>query len=76
MVHPQNVNLQNARFQNVRLQKVCLEHTVLREEFLVVDKNDQANHIRTLEKSYQRQDTQSSVNGFVKLEPKSFMERL
>jgi hypothetical protein len=62
IVHPQNVSLQNVRFQNVRWKTSVKK--ILLEEFLAVGRNDQAIHSRTLEKSYQRQDTQSSVNDF------------
>jgi hypothetical protein len=49
---------------------------ILREDSLAVGRNDQANHSRTLEKSYQLQDTQCIVKDYANLEPKSFMDML
>ena len=56
---------------------------VLAEDFFVPSqnyitecRNDQAGHTRTLDRAYQRQDTQSIVKDFANLEPKAFMDMI
>jgi hypothetical protein len=64
---------------------VVLEHFVikdswaeksLREDSLAVGRNDQAGHSRTLDRTYQRQDTQKIAKDFANMKPKAFMDMI
>ena len=46
------------------------------EDSLAVSRNDQAGHSRTLDQTYQRQDTQSIAKDFANMKPKAFMDMI
>ncbi len=48
----------------------------LQEDSLPVGRNDQAGHSRTLDWTYQRQDTQSIAKDFANMKPKAFMDMI